>query len=339
MTLPFFFKGRRVIQDFQDHLGLQGKLGQKDHLVNTLFPLYCSQWRKSSSSGKPSSSPVHANRCTWRAWHSENHLPSRKPRPTWFSWRTRDARRTRAPRTTRRSRCGITRKSWTKLLVKRFGNKRYNVTENVIHYSVFNNQLSGISVQLLSHVWLFVIPWTAARHASLSITSSQSLLKLMSNESVMMPFNHLVLCHPLLLLPSIFPSIRVFSNESVLCIRWPKDWAYFTLDQQIKDLLTLLTTGVYRIKLSKYTIGHSGLFFIKVKVWRLSPLKTASLRARFLNDCLNKPEFYVKHLYLSNTSHSTWKISKCRCIYYYEIFLNYWCMEIEPTSFYWPSIL
>ena len=77
------------------------------------------------------------------------------------------------------------------------------------------------SVQSLSHVWLFATPWTAARQASLSITNSQSSLKLMSIKLVM-PSNHLILCHPLLLLPSIFPSIRVFSNESVLCIRWTK---------------------------------------------------------------------------------------------------------------------
>ena len=70
-----------------------------------------------------------------------------------------------------------------------------------------------------------MIPWTAARQASLSITNSQSLLKLMSIESVM-PSNHLVLCHPLLLPPSIFPSIRVFSNESVLHSRWPKYWSF-----------------------------------------------------------------------------------------------------------------
>ena len=80
------------------------------------------------------------------------------------------------------------------------------------------------SFQLLSCVWLFVTPWTTARQASLSITNSQSLLKPMSIESVM-PSNHLILCHPLLLLPSIFPSIRVFSNESAVCIRWPKDWS------------------------------------------------------------------------------------------------------------------
>ena len=81
------------------------------------------------------------------------------------------------------------------------------------------------SVQSLSHVQLLAIPWTAARQASLSITNSRSLLKLMSIESVM-PSNHLILCCPLLLSPSIFPSIRVFSNESVLHIRQPKDWSF-----------------------------------------------------------------------------------------------------------------
>ena len=81
------------------------------------------------------------------------------------------------------------------------------------------------SVQSLSRVWLFVIPWTAARQSSLPITNSRILLKLMSTKSVM-PSNHLILCHPLLLLPSIFPSIRVFSNESVLHIRWPKYWSF-----------------------------------------------------------------------------------------------------------------
>ena len=81
------------------------------------------------------------------------------------------------------------------------------------------------SVQLLSCVRLFVTPWTAARQASLSITNSRSLLKLMSIESVM-PSNHLILCHPFLLLLLVPPSIRVFSNESALCIRWPKYWSF-----------------------------------------------------------------------------------------------------------------
>ena len=81
------------------------------------------------------------------------------------------------------------------------------------------------SVQSLSLVWLFATPWTAPHRASLSITNSRSLLKLMSIQLVM-PSNHLILCHRLLLLPSIFPSIRVFSNESILRIRWPKYWSF-----------------------------------------------------------------------------------------------------------------
>ena len=81
------------------------------------------------------------------------------------------------------------------------------------------------SILSLSHVQLFAMPWTAARQASLSITNSQSLLQLMSIEPVM-PSNYLIFCRPLLLLPSIFPSIRVFSNESVLRIGWPKYWSF-----------------------------------------------------------------------------------------------------------------
>ena len=81
------------------------------------------------------------------------------------------------------------------------------------------------AVQSLSHVQLFETPWTAAHQASLSITNSQSLLKLMSIELVM-PSNHLILCRPLRRLPSIFPSLRVFSNESVLHIKWPKHWSF-----------------------------------------------------------------------------------------------------------------
>ena len=82
-----------------------------------------------------------------------------------------------------------------------------------------------ISVQALSLFRLFAIPWTTARQASLSITNSQSLLKLMSIKSVT-PSCHLILCRPLVVSPSIFPRIRVFSNESALCIRWPNDWSF-----------------------------------------------------------------------------------------------------------------
>ena len=81
------------------------------------------------------------------------------------------------------------------------------------------------SVQFVSRVWFFVTPWTAAHQASLSITNSRRPPKPMSTELVM-PSNHLFLCCPLLLLPSIFPSIRVFTNESALCIRWPKYWSF-----------------------------------------------------------------------------------------------------------------
>ena len=86
--------------------------------------------------------------------------------------------------------------------------------------------VSSVQFSLVSQrVRLFATPWTAARQISLSITNSQSLLKLKSIASVM-PSNHLILCHPLLLRPSIFPSIRIFSNESALCISWPKYWSF-----------------------------------------------------------------------------------------------------------------
>ena len=88
---------------------------------------------------------------------------------------------------------------------------------------VFN--ASVIAVHSLSHVHLFATPWTAARQPSLSFTISWSLLKLMVIELVM-PSSHLILCHPLFLLPSIFPSIRGFSNELDVCIRWPKYWSF-----------------------------------------------------------------------------------------------------------------
>ena len=109
------------------------------------------------------------------------------------------------------------------------------------------NQFS--SVQLLSHVWLFLTPWTAACQASLSFTNSQSLLRLMSIESVM-PSNHLILCCPLLFLPSVSPSIRVFSNESVLCIRWPKYWSFsFSISPSNEY------SGLISFRIDWFTIG------------------------------------------------------------------------------------
>ena len=101
--------------------------------------------------------------------------------------------------------------------------QNYCCADKLFQQLINSNQFS--SVQSLSCVRLFATPWTAARQASLSITNSRSLPKPMSIVSVM-PSNHLILCRPLLLLPSIFPSIRVFSNESALRIRWPKYWSF-----------------------------------------------------------------------------------------------------------------
>ena len=138
------------------------------------------------------------------------------------------------------------------------------------------------SVQSVSHVWLFEAPCTAARQTSMSITNSQSLLKLTSIESVM-PSNHLILCHPLLLLPSIFPSIRVFSNESALRIRWPKNWNFsFSISPSNEysglisfrmDWLDLLAVqGTLKSLLqhhsSKTSIFQCSAFFI-VQLWHL----------------------------------------------------------------------
>ena len=97
--------------------------------------------------------------------------------------------------------------------------------KNLEKYEIYSEYYEQSSFQLLSPVRLFTTPWIAARQASLSITYSRSLLKLMPIKLVM-PSNHLILCCPLLLPPSIFPSIRVFSNESVLCIRWPEYWSF-----------------------------------------------------------------------------------------------------------------
>ena len=103
------------------------------------------------------------------------------------------------------------------------------------------------SVQLLSRVQLFATPWAAAYRASLSITNSRGLLKLMSIESVM-PSSHLILCHPLLLPSSIFPSIRVFSNESVLHMRWPKYWSFsFNISPSNEHPVSLQSKGFSRL--------------------------------------------------------------------------------------------
>ena len=153
-------------------------------------------------------------------------------------------------------------------------------------------------MQFLSHVRLFSTLWTTARQASLSITNSQSLLKLMSIESVM-PCNHLTLCHPLLLPPSIFPSIRVFSNESVLHIRWPKYWSFsFSISPSNEysglisfriDWLDILTVqGTLKSLLqhhsSKASISwHSAFFTVKLSHAYITTGKTIALTRRTLS--------------------------------------------------------
>ena len=121
------------------------------------------------------------------------------------------------------------------------------------------------SVQLLGHVWLFATPGTAACQASLSITNSQSLFKLMSIESVM-PSNHLILCRPLLLMPSIFPSIRVFSNESVLRIMWANYWSFSFSISPSNEYSGLISFRIdlFRIVLSLAQIKH---FSIPIINW------------------------------------------------------------------------
>ena len=111
------------------------------------------------------------------------------------------------------------------LMFSHFQCSNYHKIQNILVVQNFFLYSSLSSVQLLSPIRLYVTPWTAAHQSSLSITNSWSLLKLMSIESVM-PSNHLILCHPLLLLPSIFSDFMVFSNESVLIIRWQKYWSF-----------------------------------------------------------------------------------------------------------------
>ena len=140
--------------------------------------------------------------------------------------------------------------------------------------------LSFVVVQSLSHVQLFATWWTAARQTSQSFTISQSLFKLMSIESVM-PSIHLVFCHPLLLLPSIFPSIRVFSNESALHIRWPKYWSFsFSISPSSE---------------------YSGL--ISFRIDYLISLQSKGLSRVFSNTTIEKHQFFGTQPFLWSNSH------------------------------------
>ena len=132
------------------------------------------------------------------------------------------------------------------------------------------------SVQLLSRIRLFATLWTAAHQASLSITNSQSLLKLMSIEMVT-PSHHLIRCLPLLILPSIFPSIRVFSNESVICIRWPTYWSFS-----------------FNISPSN---EHPGLISFRMD-WFWISLQSKGLSRVFSNTTVQKHQFFCAQLSL-----------------------------------------
>ena len=151
-------------------------------------------------------------------------------------------------------------------------NKLLNIAESV-YTSEYMEVIS--SVQSLSRVRLFRTLWTAGRQASLSITNTQSLFKLMFIESVMAS-NHLILCHPLLLLPSIFPLIRVYSNESVLCIRWPKYWSFsFSISPSNE---------------------YSGLFLLEWTGW--ISLQSKGFSRVFSNTTVQKYQFFCAQLYL-----------------------------------------
>ena len=145
------------------------------------------------------------------------------------------------------------------------------------------------SLQLLSRVWLFATPWTAARQASLSITNSRSLLKLISIKSVR-PSNYLTLCCHFLLPPSIFPNIRVFSNESVLHIRWRKYWSFsFSISPSNE---------------------YSGLISFRIDWLDLLPVQ-GTLSRVFSNTTVQKHQFFGAQLSLQSNSHiHTWPLGK-----------------------------
>ena len=160
---------------------------------------------------------------------------------------------------------------------------RNSLREKGVKYKVtqFKNNMDAwpiSSVQSLNHVWFFVTPWTAACQASLSITNSRSL-----------PSNHLIFCHPLLLLPSIFPSITVFSNESVLCIRWPKYWDFS-----------------FSISPSNENLG-----LISFRMDWLDLLQSEGFSRVFSNTTVQKHQFLGAQLSSQSNSHiHTWLLEK-----------------------------
>ena len=177
-------------------------------------------------------------------------------------------------------------------------------------------------VQSLNHVWFLCDSWTAASQASLSFIISWSFLKIMSTESVM-PCHHLILCRPLLLLPSIFPNIRVFSNESTLCIRWPKYWNFsFSISPskeywgliffRLTGLISLLPKGLSRV-FSSTTIWKHEFFSAQPSLWSNSHICTLSILNRktivlsILNNHRQKNMNLPKSIFYIHTWRRQWQ--------------------------------
>ena len=197
-------------------------------------------------------------------------------------------------------------------------NKRYR---NIPQHKVTCDRPIS-SVQWLSRVWLFATPWITARQASLSITNSRSSLRLTSIESVI-PSSHLILCCPLLLLPSIPPSIRVFSNESALRMKWPKYWSFsFSISpsQEIPELISfrmdwldlLAVQGTLKSLLqhhsSKASIRRRSAFFTVHLSFPLGLIGLISLQSKrlsrvFSNTTVEKHQFFSAQLSLQSNSH------------------------------------
>ena len=167
-----------------------------------------------------------------------------------------------------------------------------NMPGSAIHGILQARKLAWIqfnSIQSTGHVWLFVTPWTAACQASLSITNSWSLLKFMSDESVM-PSNHIILCPPLLLPPLFFPSIRIFPDESVVHIRWPKYWSF-------------------SLNISPPSNEYSGL--ISFRVDRMISLQSRGFSRVFSNTTVQNHQFFGAQVSLQPNSHiHMWLLEK-----------------------------
>ena len=219
------------------------------------------------------------------------------------------------------------------------------------------------SIQSLSRVWLSVTPWTGAHQASLSITKSQSPPKPMSIESVM-PSNHLILCHPLLFLPSIFPSIKVVSNESALCIRWPKYWSFSFSISPINEhpelisfrmdwLDPLAVQGTLKTLLQHHSskasiLWHSAFFTVQLSHPYMTTAKTIALARRtFVDKVMSRLFNMLSRLFITFLLRSKCKfaLNWVPGIFWFSLRLLFWpthysevcsvstCLEVLLLSF------